>query len=544
MLTFLEIENILLVKSLAVSFMRGMCVLTGETGAGKSIILNSILLLLGKKTKTDIKSLVREGCEKGFVNGSFDISNNLELRTFLRDKGFESEEEIIIKRIISKTEKDRIFLNGSLISASLLVEIGNFLIEVNRQNEQISLLEKSYHLKILDLYSETGAELSMVESAYKDLAEILAQKKATIEMLEKFKNERDYLEFLVQEISKLAPEEGEEEKLTSQKIEISKAIKQTQSVNDVMQKLFYEKNIRSSFVSALKMLSDHAEAEEIIERILVEIDGLEEVLSAAVYGEASESTLDKLNERLFLIRDIARKYKVKPDELPEFLQEQKRILESINLSDAKLLELSVKEKEAQAKYNDCARALSAKRKIHAKKLEDQINGEFESLQMKGANFFVEFSDLPKATLQGVDCVEFLIQTNVGTKRGSIAKIASGGELSRILLAIKIALLKIQTIQTVIFDEIDAGIGGMAALAVGEKLKELSKCVQIILITHQAQIASKADLHLKIAKTEIDGEMHTNLKPLNLVEKEYEIARMLTGSTSEESLLNARQILNF
>jgi DNA repair protein RecN (Recombination protein N) len=549
MLTFLEIENILLIKKTEIEFERGLCVLTGETGAGKSIILNSILFLLGKKIKTDIKSLLRAGAEKGGVSGSFDISKNSALKTFLQERGFDVEDELVIKRVISSGEKERSFLNGSLISSGMLADVGNFLIEVNRQNEQIGLLEKSFHLKILDLYAETGSELSLVENAYKEVVSIKNEIKETVALLEKFKNDKEYLENLVAEIENLDLEENEEQTLADKKIEVSRALKDVQTINECFQKLFYEKNVRSSFVSALKALGGKTGVEDnqfelIINRILNEIDLLEDALSSYSKDKNyTEYDLDKINERLFLIRDIARKYKVKPEELHSLLSSQKEILNQINFSDEKLHLLQKKEVDAVEKYKELALALSSKRKVASKKLEEQINSEFCDLEMKGANFVVQFKEnLDTISQNGCDLVEFLVSTNVGMKHASLAKVASGGELSRLLLAIKIALLRVNMMETVIFDEIDAGIGGKTSVAVGLKLLELSRTVQVILITHQAQIASKAKLHLKIHKSLIDGAVQTFVSNLSKEEREIEIARMLSGEPSKEAIENAKTML--
>jgi DNA repair protein RecN (Recombination protein N) len=549
MLTFLEIENILLIKKTEIEFESGLCILTGETGAGKSIILNSILFLLGKKIKTDTKSLLRIGAEKGGVSGSFDISKNSPLKTFLQERGFDAGDELVIKRIIGNGEKERSFLNGSLISNAMLADVGNFLIEVNRQNEQIGLLEKSFHLKILDLYAEAGSELSLVENAFRELTSIKNEIKETENLLEKFKNDKDYLESLVLEIESLEIEENEEQKLADKKLEVSRILKDVQSINECLQKLFYEKNVRSSFVFALKTLSGKNAIEDnqfeiIINRILNEIDLLEEVLNTYSKDKNyTEYDLDKINERLFLIRDVARKYKVKPDELSSFLSSQKEILNQINFSDEKLNILRKKEAEAMLKYREFAGVLSSKRKLASKKLEEQINSEFTDLEMKGANFVVQFKENNETLSQnGVDIVEFLVSTNIGMKHLSLAKVASGGELSRLLLAIKIALLKVNMMETVIFDEIDAGIGGKTSVAVGLKLLELSKTVQVILITHQPQIASKAKLHLKIQKSVVEDAAQTSIATLTKEEREVEIARMLSGEPSKEAIETAKTML--
>lgn len=548
MITLLEIENILLIKKASVSFKSGLCVLTGETGAGKSIILNSILFLLGKKTKVEPKNMIKQEAERGVVTGSFDISGNVLLKDFLKEKGFEVEDEIIIKRIINRSEKDRNFLNESIVSNGLIAEIGHFLIEVNRQNEQTELLDKSSHLKILDSYAETEIEMLFVKNTYKDLLKIRSEIEEVSTSLDKFISEKDFLENLVNEIEGLNLEENEEQILNEKKIEISKAIKDASAINDVMQKLFYEKNVRSGFLYANKVLANKGEEngqiEQIIERILNEIDLLEEAMNVQIQGKNySEFDLDNLNERLFLIRDTARKYKVNPNDLLQFLSSQKEILNKLNTSDKRLKLLKEEESKLISKYKEFAKLLSCKRKEKAKELEAKVNAEFEDLEMQGASFIVSFKEIDaKETQTGMDMVEFLVSTNIGMNHGGIVKIASGGELSRILLAIKVVLLKSNNLNTIIFDEIDAGIGGKTSVAVGLKLKQLSTSVQVILITHQAQIASKADMHIKIQKA-VNGEtVETSLFILSSQEKEIEIARMLSGEASKEALGAARSLL--
>jgi DNA repair protein RecN (Recombination protein N) len=547
MLNFLEIENILLVKKAKIEFENSLCVFTGETGTGKSIILNSILFLLGKKIKVDTKAMLREGEERGYVLGVFDISKNFELKALLKERDLPESDELIIKRVLKKGERERNFINDNLVQGVLLAEVGNFLIEVNRQNEQIALLEKSYHLNVLDLYAEASKELLLTENNYKELSKIKKEITEVQTLLIKFQNDKDYIEHLVKEIEALNLEENEEQILTDKKLAISKELKKVESTKECLNKLFGEKNVRTGFFSALKSFrgaesKEESEIEASINRILYEIDTLEELLNDDIKGQNyTEYDLDKINERLFLIRDIARKYKVAPSELCNFLEEQKKILHQIELSDANLMKLQSLELEATKNYNKLASELSLKRKAASKLLEDAINNEFKDLEMTGADFKVSFNEASPSQ-NGIDAVEFVISTNVGMKHNSLGKVASGGELSRILLAIKIAILKVNTQETIIFDEIDAGIGGKTSLAVAQKLEELSRTVQVILITHQAQIASKAKVHLKLEKSVIENGVQTSVKALNREEREVEIARMLSGVISKEAIETAKSMI--
>lgn len=431
MITFLEIENILLIQKTKIEFQNGLSVFTGETGAGKSIILNSILFLLGKKIKTDVKSLIREGESRGHITGAFDITKNLPLITFLQTKGFDLKDELILQRTLKKGEKEKNFLNGNLIALELLTEIGNYILEVNRQNEQIHLLQKSWHLKMLDVYGEVGSELSMLESAYLNLKKIQNEIKNADDLLNKFKNEKEYLENLVYEIENLNLAENEEEELVEKKIEISKSLKENEALNSCIQKIFYEKNIRSTFISALKVLKyyeDENEIENSINNILNEIDNLEDLLNSKIQeSNYTESNLDKVNERLFLIKDIARKYKIHSSELPSFLTSQKEILDQINFNDENIKKLKKEEEILTKEYNHLAVLLSNKRKLAATKLEEIINSEFNDLEMKGANFKVLFKEKKDALSSlGLDDVEFIISTNIGIKHSSLHKVASGG----------------------------------------------------------------------------------------------------------------------
>lgn len=545
MITFLEIENILLIKRIALEFRKGLCVLTGETGAGKSIILNCILYLLGKKIKVNAKDLVRQGVEKGTISACFDVSGNIPLKKFLVEKGFEDiKDEVFLKKIISSGGKERSFLDTNVVSNALLSEIGNFLIEVNRQNEQVSLLEKSNHIRILDLYSKDTGLLLPLQTTFKELSSVRAKILEMEHLVLKFQNEKDYLESLVAEIESLDIKESEEADLSNKKLEISRTLKETQSIHDINLKLFTEKNIRSSLVSAAKALNEIDECYEIIERILSELDLLEEAFSK--YSRSTNFTehdLDKINERLFLIRDVSRKYRIKPEELIEFLKNQKNILEKINFSNQEIQSLREKEKSLAEKYKKHAHLLSLKRKESALKLEKQINLEFRALEMNGADFKVSFKEnSEKETLLGFDLIEFLVSTNEGVEHKSLTKIISGGELSRLLLAIKTAMLEINMLETVIFDEIDSGIGGKTSIAVGMKLKELSRYTQVILITHQAQIAAMADIHLKIQKNTVSAIPEIDIEKLSENRREEEIARMLSGEISTESINTAKKML--
>lgn len=550
MLTFLQIENILLIESVKINLTGTLCVLTGETGAGKSIILNSILFLLGKKIKTDKKSLTRVGCETGFVLGIFDISNLANLKTFLSEKSINSGDEIIIKRVINSAGKDRCLLNDQIISSTLLEEIGSFLMEVNRQNEQISLLDTKQHIKILDEYAKCAhqvSELSKIHSTLLETRRNLAQAKSEFE---KEQADIEYLEHLISEIDDLNIKENEETDLVARKSKISALENDFAALKSIEEKLFGKYDIRHSLVSVSRTIPSNADEslqgmEQSIERILNELNSIEVTIKHKfLQNEYNPHEIEDVNERLFLIRDISRKYKVQSFELPQLLEETKTRLANISINEGNIKKFEQLERKITQEYLSLAQTISDIRKSATGNLEFYILRELNSLKMDGAVFKVNITKSETYKSDGFDIVEFTAKTNPGMPFGYLNKIASGGELSRFMLAIKSALIDTTQVPSIIFDEIDSGIGGETSEAVAQKLLKLSNKIQVILVTHQAQIAVKADLHLKINKNVNMDDDHsiTNVYPISEAERENEIARMLSGSYDAESILAARRML--
>ena len=547
MINYLNIENILLIKKQEITFSKGFCVLTGETGAGKSIILNSITFLLGKKTKSDKKNLLSFGAQKGQVCGSFDISQNDFVKDLLNQNEIEHNGgELILKRIIFDNTKDKCFANDILISSRLLSEIGDFLIELSRQNEQSFLLMPKYHLDILDKYANSEPHLSVLYQKYAKLISI----KKTLEEAEteakKVADEIEFIEHSISELSKHNFQDAEEAELSNRKIELSKQEKQATSIREIKAKLFANNNIKNTIFTASRQASDlNPELSTTLENILSELDRAEDILDITLRDSTySERELEEIAERLFLLKDMSRKYKINGNEIGTFLETQKNRLEKIEQNNSQIIKLKAQEKESLKEYILEAQKLSILRQKVAKQLEEEVKSNFSELNMQGADFIVEFRNTSPSQ-KGTDLVEFKVKTNPGMPFGELSKTASGGELSRLMLAIKSTIISTSQVKSIIFDEIDSGIGGATANSVAQKIKYLSTKIQVILITHQAQIAALADEHLKIEKI-INFETQNTQTTVHQVtgqKREEEIARMLGGNLSDENILAARNMLN-
>lgn len=559
MLRNITIQNIVLIEKLAVDFAKGFCVLSGETGSGKSIILDSLGLSIGNRSNS---RLLRKGCKQGFVIADFDISNNKKCQEILFENGLLNDDDknsLTLKRVLFDNSTSKAFANDIPIGLNLLSQIGDNLIEIHGQNEQRGLLNSSYHRQILDQFADVGAKVKSVSQRYHVWKEI--ENKIAEYESKKDKNQReiDYLKHIISELEEANIQESEEDvliekrKFLSSKEKVSSLINDTtKDINDADSKLiFAQKNLinnqnlgkdlsedsYSGLAKIIDILDDISNKNEEIKHFIDQISN-----NLDIHGE----NLEEIEERLFLIRNLSRKFNKTANELPEFLaksQEELEIIENYQVISGDL----VKQRDLlKEEYLEAAQELSAKRKKSALILSKKVEEELAYLKMGNVKFLAQIEALKEENYSsnGIDDIKFLAAINKNTDFDQISKIASGGELSRFMLSLKVALLNIKSVPILIFDEIDAGIGGSVANAVGNRLKLLSQKSQIIVVTHHAQVAAKSDHHLRVSKKDVADKTNTKVEILNNEEKEHEIARMLSGEdVSAEAKAAAKKLIN-
>lgn len=556
MLQSLFIQNIVLIDKINIDFNQGFCAITGETGSGKSIILGALGLAIGYRS--NIK-LLKKDQKQGSVIANFDISNSKNCRDFLAENDLidcENQNNLTLKRIIKENASSKSFANDIPISTNLLSQIGKLLIEIHGQNDQSDLLNSNYHRAILDDYGNNNKILSEVSNIHNKLSNIREEIKAIIQNQEKNQNEKEYLEHIIKELEEANIIIGEEEKLSDKKNLLQNKEKISELINDIsleitnansylfssQQKLSRKMSILDNFISDKKLLED---LDQNLEESIIKSDLAKENINEInqIINQDDES-LEEIEERLFLIRSLSRKLNKKADELPNYLEEIRISVQNINNITGNLENLQKEEKELSQEFIKIAKILQERRKKSAQKLSKKIEEELKDLQMNSVEFLVDFEELAEGKYNkfGIDKIKFLAKINKNSHFGEINQIASGGELSRFMLAIKKSLMEVKSIKTIIFDEIDSGVGGLVAAKIGQKMNDLGKNSQIIAITHHAQVAAKSDCHLKIYKIDTNNETKTIVESLNKQESQNEIARMLSGEKITSEAIEAAKKL--
>ena len=526
MLKSINIKNIILIDEIEVDFADGFTSLTGETGAGKSIILTALGLLLGKKID---KSAIRFGQDFAQVSGEFKVSEKI--KTILEENDIEAD-ELLIRRKITQDGKTKQFVNDTSVSLKLLAEIGANLVEIHSQHEQSSLFEPSIQREIVDKFAGINLEeLAAIFSEWKDAEKELEERKAAIE---KARQEEDYLRHVLDELTELDPQEGEEGELAETRSNMKNYEQIAATLNDAEAELTRDKNIENALLNAQKTLMRanndiFGPAIEVLERASIEVNevfaSMQEIANSM---ESDPARLNEVEERLFAIRGLARKYDCHPDQLADYKAEIETKLDLLGNEERGIKELSGKVKTLQASYIELAKDVSENRKKAAAKMQKEVEAELKPLAMGGAKYEIDFSE-SQPSQYGIDKVEFIASTNPGTPMSSLAKIASGGEISRFMLALKVVLLNVSAAPTIIFDEIDTGTGGSVAAAIGERLAKLGKGLQVFVVTHLPQVAAQAQNHMRISKAEKSGSNFTNVEVLTGEERKDELARMLSGA---------------
>ena len=550
MLRELRLNNLAIIKNLDLEFNEGLISLTGETGAGKSIILDGISLLIGERSNLE---MIRTGEESLFAEGVFDLSEVQKEK--LNKLGFEIEDdELIISRYFYRNSKSKITVNGMRMTVSKLKELMRNVLDLVGQHEHQYLLNKNYHLGLLDRFlDKNGQELAKEIRNNVSSLKMINKKIEEIET-EKFRimEKKDILEFQSNEIASLGLKENEDNELEEEYKILFNAGKISEKLENSIQRLkegeYSVINSLGKIKKNLEQLSDisetYSELKEKIENIIYEVDDIGYSLEDMVENvESDDVRLEKVISRIDEINKLKLKYGSTIEEILAFREENEKKLSLIKFENNEL-EVLKKEKEEKTKlYFENSQKLREIRKKVAEKLEKTINVQLKDLNMANSKFKVAFSEKTVISSRGMDDVEFMMVTNLGENYKPLAKIASGGEISRIMLALKTVFSSVDNISVLIFDEIDTGISGETVRKVAEKLKELSGTVQVICVTHSPQIAGKSNQQFFIKKEIENNVTETKVRELNTDERIREIARIISGDNiTETSIEHAKEIM--
>lgn len=537
MLTGLNVRNIVLIERLDLSFSNGLSVLTGETGAGKSILLDALGLSVGARADA---GLVRAEENQASVTATFEVSAGHAARSILAESDIDDEEDaLVLRRTLAADGRSRAYVNDRPVSVGLLRRLGESLLEVHGQFDDRGLMDRQTHREALDAFGGLETSTSSTAQAYQAWRSAEAALDAARSNAAALDAEIADLQQAVEELSTLAPEIGEEAALAEKRTMLMNAEQLIEAVNGSIEELDGEEMASGRLRNAQRHLERVAaraggsldSALAAAERARLEIDEvLHELQAAAADIEGGDMGLAAIEDRLFALRDAARKFGVEPDQLLARFEEMQSRLEEITGDGNALETLQTAAAVARSEYIESARKLSELRQAAAKKLDAIVAAELPPLKLEKSKFetYLEMLDEEEWSEHGYDMIEFRIATNPGATPGPLAKIASGGELSRFTLALKIALVGVGTANTLIFDEVDSGIGGATADAVGERLEQLGTQKQVLVVTHSPQVAARGDDHLKVEKQSDAESAATIVSRLVDTERREEVARMLSG----------------
>ena len=538
MLARLSIRDIVLIERLDIEFSRGLAVLTGETGAGKSILLDAFALALGGRGDA---GLVRHGADQGQVTAVFDVPKGHPAAAILSANGLEDDGEMILRRVQLADGRTRAFINDQAISVQTLKSVGAALVEIHGQHDERALVDAATHRRLLDAFAGLEKDVAALEQLWE------ARRRATTALdehragMERAAREADYLRHASDELKALAPRDGEETALAERRTVMMQGEKIATDLRDAQDAVSGGHSPIAALSAAVRRLERRAAAspalvEPAVKAIDTAINALEEAsqhLAAALHAaDFDPLELERIEERLFALRAASRKYSTPVDALAALATKYAADVALIDAGAEQLKKLEAAANEADRLYAAAATKLSAARIKSAEKLNKAVNSELAPLKLDRARFMTEINSDPQSPgPQGFDRVEFWVQTNPGTRPGPLMKIASGGELSRFLLALKVVLSDRGSAPTLVFDEIDTGVGGAVADAIGARLSRLAAKVQVMAVTHAPQVAARADQHLLISKDALDKgkRVATRVNALAADHRREEIARMLAGA---------------
>ncbi len=543
LLTSLSIRDVVLIERLDLAFGSGLSVLTGETGAGKSILLDSLGLALGARSDA---GLVRAGAEQASVAASFAPAATHPVHAMLAELGLPNEDDVVLRRAVAKDGRSRAWVNDAPVGAATLKRVGGLLVEVQGQHDQMGLADPAMHMRLLDAYGinpDLRAEVAARHRAWRAAVERLEAARAGIA---EAKREEEFLRHASAELAKLAPREGEEDELAATRHRLQQGEKRAEAIAAALSELNPRDrrntgpaaNLRAAARALQRLLPSGSDAENPANAALAAFERAEEALAEgetllsrlAAEADADPRALEQAEERLFALRGAARKHAVAVVELPALLARFRARLAALDSGDAAVATLTREAASARTRYVEAAEKLSAARQAAAGGLEEAANAELPPLRLERARFFAAVTRLEEEAwgAAGADTVRFLIATNPGQPPGPLGRVASGGELSRLMLALKVVLVSGSPVGTLVFDEVDSGIGGATAAAVGERVARVAAGVQVLVVTHSPQVAARGAAHLRVSKSVAAGRTETQVHVLSAAERGEEIARMLAG----------------
>ena len=548
MLRQLAIRNVVLVEELELEFDPGLGVLTGETGAGKSILLDALGLALG--ARADV-GLVRQGEDTAAVIAELELPLAHPVRPLLDEQGLELEpgEPLILRRTLKADGGSRAFVGGTAVAASALRDIGALAVEIHGQHDDRGLLNPKGHRALLDAFGKL--DTSAIETAWAEVTRIEAELAAARGRAAEAERDREWLDHAVAEIDALQPEAGEEGRLAEERSAMQAGLKAGESLTGLDELLGGAEGALAQLRLAARRIergaADHpllAEALAALDRALIEASEAEDRISRAADALAFDpERLEAVEARLFDIRGLARKHRVDPDALAELGEQLRQQLAGIAAGTERIAELDRSLADARSRYSELAAELSLRRHETARRLDEAVAGELHPLKLDAARFRTSIASAEPGP-SGIDRAEFEVSTNPGAPFGPLTRIASGGELSRFILALKVALAEAGTAGTMIFDEVDRGVGGAVASAIGERLARLARDSQVLVVTHSPQVAARATHHYRIEKSHGADGTRTTVRRLDEAERREEIARMLSGTAiTDEARAQAARLLD-
>ncbi|MBU3069284.1 DNA repair protein RecN [Aestuariicella sp. G3-2] len=550
MLTHLSVQNFTLVDALELELNRGMTAITGETGAGKSILLDALGLALGDRADPD---RVRNGRQRADICATFDVSAIPRARQWLDNHDLDSDSDCLLRRVVTREGRSRGYINGQPVPLGQLKELGEMLIDIHSQHAHQSLLKKDTHRRLLDDYANHQELARQCKTLYRDWQDAQKHFEEWRDNAEEITARTQLLRYQVQELDALALEDNELEAMEAEQRQLASADTLLQNSQLAAQICDDEEGgLLTTLGKALHLLQDLndkpkalASAEELLFSAQIQIQEAHSEINHHIDSfEMDPERLTFIEERLSSCYDIARKHRISPTELQSLHEELAGELEQLDGSEGQLDELEARANACQSAYIACAEKLSAQRHKAAKQLQKAINQQLRALAMQNAQLAIQLhSGSEHASPHGLDDIEFLISTNPGQSPKALAKVASGGELSRVSLAIQVVTARSSTTPTLVFDEVDVGIGGATADVVGDLLRQLGSQGQVLCVTHLPQVASKGHQHLQVHKETDKTSAQTALIQLNGDDKIMEIARMMGGAQmTKQTIAHAREML--